>query len=314
MQNQSTSKYVPKRENKIIAWLNKNKNPYTIVVGTILILYAISLLLPLIWALFTSFKTQFMFDNLDKIGLAGSKFSDLTFENYKAIFTDSSFRYEVVSSKSVRNVGFPEMYLYSFIYALGCAFTATAAPCLMGYATAKFPNKFSKLITIVVIFCMVLPIVGSLPSEIQMAVRFGIYDNLFGMLILKANFLSMYFLIFQNVFKGLPKTFDEAAKIDGASNFRVFFSIMMPLVSKTFFTIILLRFIEYWNDYQTPLIYLKSWPTAAFGVYRFMIFDSSTYTVQKLAGAIVLMLPILILFVAFRERIMGNVTMGGIKE
>lgn len=70
-----------------------------------------------------------------------------------------------------------------------------------------------------VLITMVIPVVGSLPAEIRMAQSLGLYDQIWGMWILKANFLGMYFLVFYNIFKALPASYTEAAKIDGAREY-----------------------------------------------------------------------------------------------
>ena len=85
---------------------------------------------------------------------------------------------------------------------------------------------------------------------------------------MKLNFLGIYFLVFYSILKSLPKTFTEAAKIDGAHNFTIMLKIIFPLTITTFATILLLNFIAYWNDYQVPLIYLPSYPTIALGLFR----------------------------------------------
>ena len=288
--------------------LGKKFGPYTIILLIVLVVYAISLLLPLIWAFFNSFKTIAEFSDFP-IGFP----KIWSLENYKIAFTE--FNVKVQTTSYSRFVYLPEMFLFSLLYALGCAFTATLTPCIMGYMTAKFPYKFSKLITAVVIVCMILPVVGSLPSEIQMAKSLGIYGHIWGLMIMRGHFLGMYFLIFQNVFKGVPKAFTEAAKIDGASNLKVFISIMLPLVSKTFFAVMLLKFIDFWNDYQAPMIYIKNYPTVAYGLFMFN-FNSSNLSFSvpaKLAGAMAMMLPILVVYIVFRNKLVGNIQMGGIK-
>ena len=81
-------------------------------------------------------------------------------------------------------------------------------------------------------------------------------------------------------------------------------------------TIMLIKFIEFWNDYQTPVLFMPTHPTLAYGV-----FTMSHSTDQKLsndparlASCMILAIPLLILFIAFRNKILGNVSMGGVKE
>jgi ABC-type glycerol-3-phosphate transport system permease component len=163
---------------------------------------------------------------------------------------------------------------------------------------------------------MGLPIVGSLPSEIMMAQNLGLYDQMWGVWLMKANFLGMYFLVFFASFQSLPKDFAEAARMDGASNFRILFQISLPMVRNTFFVVLLLKFIDFWNDYQTPMIYLRSFPTAALGIYSFSFSygTQSSWPPMKITGSMILLLPVLIVFLCFHDKMIGNVSMGGIKE
>ena len=118
------------------------------------------------------------------------------------------------------------------------------------------------------------------------------------------------------MFKSLPNEFYEAAIIDGANEWQVFLRIMFPLVIPTFGTIFLIKFIEFWNDYQTPLLYLNTHPTLAYGVQSMATSGARgmSRVPMKLASCMIMMLPILFMFIFLRNKIMGNVTMGGVKE
>ena len=91
--------------------------------------------------------------------------------------------------------------------------------------------------------------------------------------------------------------------------------IMLPLVRNTFFTVFLIKFVELWNDYQVPLLYLPSRPTLSFGLYFVSNYTGNTISTVplRMAGCIIILLPILALFIAFKEKLMGNITMGGVK-
>ena len=162
---------------------------------------------------------------------------------------------------------------------------------------------------------MVLPIVGSLPSEIRMAKALGLFDKFYGLWLMKANFLGLYFLVFHGIFKTLPMAYTEAAKIDGAGNLAVLLRIILPLVRNTFFTIMLINFIAFWNDYQTPLIYMPSYPTIALGMfYMASTTENGLSTVpMRMTGAMLMLIPILVLFLCFHKRLLGNLTVGGLK-
>ena len=109
-----------------------------------------------------------------------------------------------------------------------------------------------------------------MPSEIRMLKQLHIYDTFFGMFVLRMNFLSIYFLIFYAQFEMIPMTYSEAAKVDGASNFKIMTRIILPQAVPTIVTVFLLTFITFWNDYQIPLYYLPNSPTVSQGLYMYI--------------------------------------------
>ena len=162
------------------------------------------------------------------------------------------------------------MFGNSILYAVGSGFAMAAAPCLMGYITARFDFKFNKIVDAAVLISMILPIVGSLPSTINIVYGLKLDDTFLGLWILSFGFTNMYYFIFKASFSGIGKAYSEAAEIDGANNLTIFFQIMMPLVKTTFMSIFLIAFVRMWNDYNRPLAFAPNLPTASFGLFRFL--------------------------------------------
>lgn len=212
-------------------------------------------------------------------------------------------------------VGMVQMFGNSILYSLGCSFCNTFVMCLTAYGCARFPYKFSKIIHTTVIIVMIVPIVGNAPAELEMAIRFGLYNQIWGMWIMRANFLGMYFLVFYDIFKSLPTAYTEAAKIDGAGNWAILFRVIFPLIANTFLTVLLITFITSWNDYQIPFLYLPSYPTVAYGLFTVVNskIKGMETTPMRLAAAIIMLIPILIVFLCTQKRLLGNLTVGGVK-
>lgn len=272
-----------------------------------LILYALCLFLPLLWAVITAFKAQREF-RLNIIGLP-----KVWTWNFSTIM--EKFFITVSTEDGSRNVFVGEMLLNSVLYSVGCSFFGTLVPCVTAYLCGRYHYKFSKLIYSVVIVVMALPIVGNLPAEISMATSLGIFDQIWGLWLMKAHFLGMYFLVFYNLFKSLPAAYTEAAVIDGAGNWTIMLKVIMPLARNTFMTVMLINFIMYWNDYQTPLIYLPSYPTIALGMYKlsYTSINELATIPMRMTAAVFMLIPTLVLFSCFHKRLLGNLTMGGIK-
>ncbi len=294
----------------------KSKLPiFAIVLLAILLIYFLSLLLPLIWAIYTSFKDTIEFQ-IDKVWPSFT----ITFENYINAFKGFSMDITRLDASTgihyVETIKFGGMMLNSVIYAVGSSFIQTAIICVTAYATSRFNFKFDKVIYTVVIVTMILPIIGSLPSELRMAKLFQLYDSIWGMFLMKANFLGMYYLVFHAMFRGIPKDFDEAAYMDGAGNFTIFFKIILPLVVGTFVTVMLIKFIDFWNDYTTPMVYMPSFPTISLGLFNLVsgTKNGTASTQGELAAAMIVFIPNFTVFIIFRDKLIGNISMGGLKE
>ena len=282
-------------------------SPVTVFMLVVLVLYSLSLLLLFVWAFFTAFKNNRFDFRTNSYGFPET----WEWQNFVTVFT----KFRVTVNTRHTTVGMGEMYLNSFLYAVGCAFFNTLVPCVTAYLCARFHYKFSKIVYNTVLIVMVIPVVGSLPSELDMAMRLGLHDHIWGMWVMKANFLGIYFLVFYAHFKGMPDAYTEAAKIDGAGNMSILLRIALPLARNTFFTVMLIYFITYWNDFQTARLYVPSRPTISLGMYFMSITpDGDMSSVpMRCAAAFMVLLPILVVFLCFQQRLLGNITVGGLK-
>ena len=131
----------------------------------------------------------------------------------------------------------------------------------------------------------------------------------------------MYFFVYLAFYKGFSDTYAEAAEIDGASQLDVLFRIVIPLSMKTIGSVLLIQVINLWNDYQVPLLYLPTHPTIAYATYLFTDATKAIGLTGEFRGRIyyevsacmMLALPILVIYIAFNKKLMGDISMGGIK-
>lgn len=284
----------------------KNISLYTIVIGTFLAVYTLAILLMTIWAIGASLKTADSYA-ADPIWLNG----DFHFQNYITAFL---YGFDKVIG-GVKHVYIEEMFLNSLLYSAGGALCQAFCTSLVAYLIVKYDCKFSRFMHNFIIVTMIIPIVGSLPSLAQIMDLMQIRNTFLGTYIMHFGFTNTYYLIFYAAYKKLPWSYAESAFIDGASHYQVFFKIMMPLTSSLFGTTFILFFISYWNDYQVPMLFLDKNPVLALGLYEFFQSYSNQLSVGtvKIAGGVIVLVPILILFIIFKNKLMGNLTEGGIK-
>jgi len=283
-------------------------SPLTIVMAVILGLYCLVLAIWLVWALLTSFKNPNDFLG-NKYGLPNPWY----FDNFAYVIYEYKVEKLIDGVSTVISTG--DMILNSVLYSVGSAFIATLVPCITAYLCARYKYKFSKIIYSIVLVCMVIPIVGSQASELQIVIKMGIYDHMFGMWILKSGFLGLYFLVFHEVFLSIPNAYGEAAEIDGASDFCIMTKISLPLAKNTFFTVLLIMFVTYWNDFQTPMLYLPTHPTISEALYwiKSSSFNYFAKMPVKMAAPMMFLIPVLVIFLCFHKRLLGNLTVGGVK-
>ncbi len=290
---------------------------FYVIIFVVLFAYVVSMILPLLWAFFTAVKPYDEFLE-DVVWAPDGFFWTWKWRNFIDV-TDGFYCQITIQTgpnAGRYHVGFLAMLINTLLYAVGSALIQALVPCVVGYMTAKFDYKFSRFINVLVIVLMVLPIVGSAPSEMQILTKLGLFDTMIGNFIQKFNFLGMYYLIFHATFKGLSNDYMEAAYVDGASELRVLVQVALPMVITVIGTVFLIKFIEFWNDYQTPLLYLPSHATLARGLFNLSQLKQGDFATVpfRMAGCMLFAMPILILFITFKEKLMGNISMGGVKE
>ncbi len=303
---------------------NMFKSSLFVILGLSLGIYAFMMLLLLGWGVITTLK--FPSGHFNEF-IHGKEFGFLegapwqwAWSNYSTVFKHLNVPIVIDYGDGTswqRKAYLFEMLLNTLLYTFGGSFVSMIVPCLVGYATSMTNFKFNKVMNTIVWATMIIPIIGNGPSEVELLIRLGLYDTWIGFLLQKAYFITIYYLIFQAAFKSLPYSLVESAYLDGANDYRVMFNIMLPLVKNLMITIMLILFVTFWNDYNYPLIYLRTKPTLAYGVYHlFHLNHENTIENEpmKLAGSMLLVLPILILFISFKDKLMSNLSMGGVKE
>lgn len=285
-------------------------NPLTLGIGLLLCIYVVGLFAPILWTALVTVTEDDSFFQFYQMGEEPNfKF---TLENFKKAYP----HIRIVAETQPVAYNMVGLYINSVKYAVINTVAFVFCTTLVSYLTARFDFKFSKIIYTFVIVAMSLPIVGSMPSEIRMLQRLGLYGSWWSMLALRFNFLSVYYLVLHATFRGISKEYSEAAKIDGASNLRIMLWIIIPQALNIIVTVFVITFITYWNDYQIPMLYLKDYPVAAYAVYQFVNTNRTSLNgsvPQQMAGVFMMTLPVLIAVIAFNKRLRVSVSIGGIK-
>lgn len=276
-------------------------------------LYAVSLIVPFLWLLLNSFKTRSEFLAGTINGTGGLTLPEaFYFRNYYEALI--GFKIRVGSGTAVREVNLLQMFFNSILLTVTTTFLEVFFSAATAYIMAKYNFPCKKLIFAMVLISMVVPIVGTLPVMYQFMGAIHLRDTVFGIWFIYVSGFGFGFLLMNAHFKGIPWTYAEAAQMDGATDFGIFFKIMLPMSVPQLISLAIITGIGYWNDYATPKVYLPSMPTVAVGL------DALTVEIQKtsnyplmFACMLVAIVPILIVFACFQKVIISNVVAGGIK-
>lgn len=280
---------------------HKGEKALFIVMFIIFVLFAISFIFPFLWVIMNALKTKDDFaSNFMSLPKTWEWGNFINAWNYKDAATKGFTVFQMLGmSVLIAGVG-----------TIVTVFTSSAA----AYVVAKYEFPGRKLIFSVVVFSLIVPIVGSLPSQIQLMDALHLSNTVIGCIFLYSGGFGMNFLLLYSFFKNLSWTYVEAARIDGASDFKIFFRIIIPMAKGPVIAIAVIQLIGLWNDYLTPSIYLPDKPTIAVGLklLQTTMVQQGNYTLL-FATIIIALIPIVVLFCCFSKTIMENTSVGGLK-
>lgn len=301
LKNESMS--VPEKENKRKGASISYKSTKWIVFG-IFVIYAITLVIPFLWMLLNSFKSNQEF-NAGNVWGFPKQFEGLTFIEILS--------YEVVTVGGTTETIW-EMFLWSVLVTVVGTIVSVFFSAVAAYVLAKYKFPGRDLIYAVAIFAMVVPIVGTLPAQVNMMEFLGLDDSFFGVIFLYSGCFGFNFIMLYSAFKSISWSYAEAASMDGANRFSIFFKVMLPMCKGPIIACAVLQAIALWNDYSTPYLFMPSHYTLAVGLNELQseFMGDGNYP-QMFATVIIALIPVLILYSSFQKKIIENTNAGGLK-
>ncbi|MFC7749903.1 carbohydrate ABC transporter permease [Paenibacillus thermoaerophilus] len=191
---------------------------------------------------------------------------------------------------------------------LSCLVSALAA-----YGFSKVQFSAGRWLFLIVLATYMVPQQAILVPQFILYRWVGLFDSHLG-LILLGSFSVLGTFMLRQFFMGIHNEYIESAKIDGAGHFRTFFTIALPLVRPAVATYAILRFIWTWNDYQNPLIFLRTDKlyTIQLGIQKFSSINGEFYSLI-MAGSVSAILPLLIIFIIGQKNVIEGIALGGVK-
>ena len=203
--------------------------------------------------------------------------------------------------------------LNSLFLALATTLVQVLSACMAAFVFAKLPFRgLGKLFGLYLATMMIPGTVTMVPNYIILRIM-GLLDSYTGLILpALANAFGMFLM--RQAMITVPDSYLESAMLDGASLYRVFLVILLPMVAPTFFTLVLLAFMGAWNSYLWPLIVLTSTGKQTLQVVLGNM--NSMYRNNEhvlMAGAVLTILPILLVYVLSQRRVDSGIALGGLK-
>lgn len=220
---------------------------------------------------------------------------------------------DVFSLLEVNGNTFVDMLFNSCYFSVLSVLLQQFVTVTFAYACTKYKFPGSELPYLIILVMMTLPIYGAGGASYKLVYDLGLIDS-YWHIIASAGGMSVNFLYYRAYFKNLSWTYAEAAQIDGAGHFQIYFKVMFPMAKPIFGALYLTNWITSWNNYESAMLYLPNLPTLPVGIYQFnqeMIYRARLDIL--FAACVLVSIPALVLFVAFNKVITTNVTLGGIK-
>ncbi len=283
----------------------KKFQTYKIFIYAALILFAISILIPIAWVFMASLKTETELMSNNPFALPAK----MIWENFSKAWNKARMK----------------DYLFSSVFVTGASlFWLLLFALPASYALARykfFGQKFLNILFMAGLFINInyiaLPIFlmfFNLEKTLNLTQVF-LNNRLVLSIVYAASSLPFTIYLLSSYFRTIPQDYEEAAAIDGSGYWQTMVRIMFPMAKPSIITVIMFQFLSFWNEYVLAFTFLnKENATLPVGV-RFLMADSRSQseTGVMYAGLVIVMVPVLLFYIIVQKKILEGMTVGGLK-
>ncbi|WP_165835601.1 carbohydrate ABC transporter permease [Ruminiclostridium sufflavum] len=267
-----------------------------IFIHTMLTLFAVVTLIPFYWMIVNSFKSSGDFYSIEKSLIPLNP----TFQNYVELFADTFFTRWMGNS-----------FVVSILSVLLGLLICSAA----GYAFGVYNFRFKKVIFWTVLSTVAIPEIVTIIPVFDIMVKANLIDKYASLILPYAVSMFGIFLMKQYVETSLPKELVECARIDGVSEYGIFFKIALPLVKPGLGVLGIFLWINSWSSYFWPLIMIRSQEmmTLPLGLATLYADPFDLKYGVLMAANTISTIPIIIIFLFAQEQFVAGLTVGAVK-
>lgn len=241
-----------------------------------------------------------------------------SFKTRGEIFTNTLFWPEEFTSanypRAYDDLDYNRSFMNSLFITVASIIVIVIFSSMAAYALSRYPGKLSSTIYFICAVTMLIPFQSLMIPLVSLFGRVNMLNRV-GLIFMNLGFgSSMSIFLFFGALRTVPKTLDEAAILDGANPFQIFWRIVFPLLKPTTVTVIILNAIRIWNDYLLPSLVINK--DGMYTIPLQMYYFFGQYTTQwelALAGLVLAIIPIIILYIFLQKYIIQGITEGATK-
>ncbi len=252
-------------------------------------------LFPILWLVLASFSKTGSIYSFD--GFFPTEFS---FDSFIRLFTDTEL------------YNYPRWFLNTLFIALMSSLIGTTLTILTAYVMSRFRFKSRKTMMKMTLILGMFPSFMTMTAVYLMMTQFNLINQQWGLILIYSAGAPMGYLTQKGFFDTIPSSIDEAARIDGASNFKIFIKITLPLAAPMIVYTLLSSFVWPWSDFILPQLLLKNKDlyTVAVGL---MSLDDTEFS-RFAAGSVFIAVPIVIFYFALSKFLISGLSAGAVKQ
>lgn len=266
----------------------------------VLLLFVGSLtVFPFLWMVATSFKSMGEVFRLPPTFTSSALFTDRMWDNYRTVLDQHNFLRYVLNSVIVAGSA-----------ALGQLFTCS----LGGFAFARMKFRGKNIVFGTLLATMMIPVEVTIIPEYLLMLKLGWYNTYLPLIVPSMLVGSFGTFLFRGFFENIPSSIEEAAFIDGANPWQMFYRVFFPNAKPVSASLIIIAFMNNWNDLLRPVIYLESnrLYTATMGLMQF----KGAYGAQwhlLLAASVVSVIPLIVVYISLQKYFVSGMLTSGSK-
>ena len=266
----------------------------SVITHIVLIVVCFIFFFPCLWLILASFSK---FGSI--YSFRGFFPTEFSLDTFKKLFTDTTM------------YNYPKWFLNTLVIALGSCVLGSFLTVLTAYTMSRFDFKSRKTMMKTTMILGMFPSFMGMTAVYLLMTQFGLINRLWGLILIYSAGAPMGYLTQKGYFDTIPKAIDEAAKVDGATNFQIFRKINLPLSKPMLVYTALTSFAWPWSDFILPKLLLKEKDlyTVAVGL---MSLDETEFA-RFAAGSVFIAVPIVVLYFSLVKNMISGMSARAVK-